>query len=106
MNAATDDYEDPPSELVIEVGATAECITIATVNNGIYEETEAFLIVLSTTSDSVVITRTSTTVEITDNDGWYSGIVWSSIAHTRLNCTFICSIRCYCQLESITVFHK
>lgn len=69
-NAATIDYEEPPSELVIEGGTTMECFNIATVDDDIYAENEVFSITLSTsTTERVVITQSSAVIEITDDDG-------------------------------------
>ena len=63
------DYGEPPSELVIEVGDTMDCIDITTVNDNIYEEDEQFFITLSSATDGVGIAQDTATVEITDNDG-------------------------------------
>ena len=56
-------------QLVFQVGATRACTSIVTVDDDIYEEDETFSVSLSSTSDRVVITLSSATVQIIDNDG-------------------------------------
>lgn len=49
------------------------CFNISTADDDIYEENEQFTITLSTsTIGRIVITRSSATVEITDDDGMHS----------------------------------
>ena len=54
---------------MFQVGATRACTSIVTVDDDIYEEDETFSVSLSSTSGSVVITLSSATVQIIDNDG-------------------------------------
>ena len=54
---------------MFDIGATTGCTNIATVDDNIHEEDEIFFVSLSSISDSVVITLSSATVRITDNDG-------------------------------------
>ena len=66
---ATSDYGEPPSQLVIEVGDTMDCVNIATVDDDIYEENEQFSIALSSATVGVGIAQGTATIEITDDDG-------------------------------------
>ena len=54
---------------MFQVGATRACSSIATVDDDIYEEDETLSVSLSSLSGSVVITLSSATVQITNNDG-------------------------------------
>ena len=75
---AVTDYGIPvPSQLVFDVEATSLCTNISTTDDGIYEESESFVVSMSSTSTSVSVSGSTATVLITNNDGLLPIIQWS-----------------------------
>ena len=101
MHAAPDYSVTVPTQLEFDVGITEDCIGVMAVDDSVYEDSESFSISLLP-MDRVDITVSSTTVEITDNDGIQ--LAWNvEYKHSDVNIT---PCRSDCELESTAAFWK
>ncbi len=64
---APDDYTNQVQELTFDSDNSERCVEFSIMQDGVDEDTEAFTATLES-SDNVIFTRDSTTVEIMDSD--------------------------------------